>query len=105
MSVEQEASKSLSPEAVAQLVEGHREFLAFLERRVESREAAEDILQTAFVRGWSAAPMYRMKTLSPGSIEFSATRSSITIADGRLLRERWKSGDVTLSKARRPRRS
>jgi RNA polymerase sigma-70 factor, ECF subfamily len=51
VSVEQEASKSLSPEAIAQLVEGHREFLAFLERRVESREAAEDILQTAFVRG------------------------------------------------------
>ena len=42
---------SLSPEAVAQLVEGHREFLSFLERRVESRAAAEDILQTAFVRG------------------------------------------------------
>jgi RNA polymerase sigma-70 factor (ECF subfamily) len=42
---------SLSSEAVAQLVEGHREFLAFLERRVESRAAAEDILQTAFVRG------------------------------------------------------
>jgi RNA polymerase sigma-70 factor, ECF subfamily len=51
VSVEQETSKSLSPEAIAQLVEGHREFLAFLERRVESREAAEDILQTAFVRG------------------------------------------------------
>jgi RNA polymerase sigma-70 factor (ECF subfamily) len=44
-------SKSLSPEAVAQLVEGHREFLAFLERRVESRAVAEDILQQAFVRG------------------------------------------------------
>jgi hypothetical protein len=44
-------AKSLSPEAVAQLVEGHREFLAFLERRVESRAAAEDILQAAFARG------------------------------------------------------
>lgn len=41
----------MSPEAVAQLVDGHRYFLAFLERRVESREVAEDILQTAFVRG------------------------------------------------------
>ena len=46
-----EASKSLSPEAIAQLVAGHREFLAFLERRVESRAAAEDILQSAFARG------------------------------------------------------
>lgn len=41
----------MGPEAIAQLVNGHREFLAFLERRVESRAAAEDILQSAFVRG------------------------------------------------------
>ena len=51
MSVEQKPSKSLSPEAIARLVGGHREFLAFLERRVESRAAAEDILQSAFARG------------------------------------------------------
>src|ERR1041384_7788487 len=43
--------KSLSAEAIAQLVAGHREFLAFLERRVESRAVAEDILQSAFARG------------------------------------------------------
>lgn len=41
----------MSPEAIAQLVEGHRKFLAFLERRVESRAVAEDILQSAFARG------------------------------------------------------
>jgi RNA polymerase sigma-70 factor (ECF subfamily) len=40
-----------SPEVVAALVENHRRFLAFLERRVGSREVAEDILQDAFVRG------------------------------------------------------
>ncbi len=51
MSPEQRSSQSLTPEAIARLVEGHREFLSFLERRVESREAAEDILQAAFVRG------------------------------------------------------
>ena len=51
MSFESKPAASLSPEAIAQLVEGHREFLAFLERRVESRAAAEDILQTAFARG------------------------------------------------------
>jgi RNA polymerase sigma-70 factor, ECF subfamily len=49
--VTSKTAQSLSPEAIAQLVEGHREFLAFLERRVESRAAAEDILQAAFVRG------------------------------------------------------
>jgi len=51
MSTEPERSKSLSPEAVERLVNSHRQFLAFLEKRVESRAVAEDILQSAFVRG------------------------------------------------------
>jgi RNA polymerase sigma-70 factor (ECF subfamily) len=33
------------------LIENHARFLAFLERRVGSRDAAEEILQDAFVRG------------------------------------------------------
>jgi len=36
---------------VETLVANHRRFLSFLEKRVESREVAEDILQEAFVRG------------------------------------------------------
>lgn len=40
-----------SPEVVQALVDNHRQFLAFLERRVGSRADAEDILQDAFVRG------------------------------------------------------
>lgn len=40
-----------APEVVDVLVANHRRFLAFLERRVGSREVAEDILQDAFVRG------------------------------------------------------
>jgi RNA polymerase sigma-70 factor (ECF subfamily) len=51
MNIESTPSTALSPEAIAQLVKGHRQFLAFLERRVESRAVAEDILQTAFARG------------------------------------------------------
>lgn len=51
MTPEPKASKSLSTEALTQLVGAHREFLAFLQRRVESRAAAEDILQSAFARG------------------------------------------------------
>ena len=51
MSTEQESSNSLSPAAIQRLVDGHRQFLAFLQKRVESREVAEDILQSAFVRG------------------------------------------------------
>jgi RNA polymerase sigma-70 factor, ECF subfamily len=51
MTVENEPSNSLSPEVVERLVKSHRQFLAFLEKRVESRAVAEDILQSAFVRG------------------------------------------------------
>lgn len=35
---------------VGKLVENHRAFLSFLERRVESRTEAEDLLQEAFVK-------------------------------------------------------
>lgn len=38
-------------DVVAQLVGSHREFLAFLERRVGDRALAEEILQQAFVKG------------------------------------------------------
>jgi RNA polymerase sigma factor (sigma-70 family) len=45
--------RDLSPEVADIFVANHREFLAFLERRVGSRAIAEDILQEAFVRGMS----------------------------------------------------
>lgn len=45
-----EDTQAMTPEAVGRLVSSHARFLAFLERRVASREAAEDILQEAFVR-------------------------------------------------------
>src|SRR4249920_3664113 len=51
MSTPSESSGSLSPAAIQRLVDSHRQFLSFLQRRVESREVAEDILQSAFVRG------------------------------------------------------
>ena len=51
MTLESTPTTALSPEAIAQLVKGHREFLSFVERRVESRAVAEDILQSAFARG------------------------------------------------------
>jgi RNA polymerase sigma factor (sigma-70 family) len=47
-----EALRPPSAEVIRTLVENHREFLAFLERRVGGRrDLAEDILQEAFVRG------------------------------------------------------
>lgn len=51
MATEEDSSKPLSAAVIQQLVDSHRQFLAFLQKRVESREAAEDILQSAFVRG------------------------------------------------------
>jgi RNA polymerase sigma factor (sigma-70 family) len=47
----QQPSTTLDPAIVERLVADHRAFLAFVERRVESRAIAEDILQEAFVRG------------------------------------------------------
>jgi RNA polymerase sigma factor (sigma-70 family) len=40
----------MTPAVLAQLVQSHARFLAFLERRVGTHEAAEEILQEAFVR-------------------------------------------------------
>jgi len=48
-----------TPQVVKTLVDNHRRFLAFLERRVGSREVAEDILQEAFVRGLAGAARLR----------------------------------------------
>jgi RNA polymerase sigma-70 factor (ECF subfamily) len=41
----------ISPEALNLLIGSHADFLSFLERRVGSRELAEELLQLAYVRG------------------------------------------------------
>lgn len=43
-------TSAIAPATLTVLVENHRRFLDFLERRVGSRETAEDILQDAFVK-------------------------------------------------------
>jgi len=48
-----------APDVLQVLVDNHRRFLAFLERRVGFRAAAEDILQDAFVRGLDRARSVR----------------------------------------------
>lgn len=51
MKNEQEETSAVMGEAtVSALVEGHRSFLRFLEKRVESTAVAEEILQSAFVK-------------------------------------------------------
>src|ERR1044071_3112850 len=45
------APRTLAAPALAGLVENRARFLAFLERRVGARDAAEEILQQAYLRG------------------------------------------------------
>lgn len=45
-----DSSPPVTPEALAALVASHREFLAFVERRVGDRALAEEILQDALVK-------------------------------------------------------
>lgn len=51
MSHEDQHQSRVSPEVLQRLLQSRRRFLDFLERRVESKADAEDILQAAFVRG------------------------------------------------------
>ena len=48
---EAEAVRPIDADVKRVLVDNHREFLRFLERRVGRRDLAEDILQEAFARG------------------------------------------------------
>ena len=51
MADQAEATERLSRAALDQLLEGRRQFLSFVRSRVESAEAAEEILQSAFLKG------------------------------------------------------
>lgn len=53
------------PPGIDQLVENHRAFLRYLQRRVSSREIAEDILQDAFVRNLGRAGSIADEALIP----------------------------------------
>lgn len=48
-----------TPATVAALVANHREFLAFVQRRISDRALAEEILQDAFVRSIDKVDMVR----------------------------------------------
>ena len=56
-----EAVRPLDAEVKRVLVENHREFLRFLERRLGRRDLAEDVLQEAFARG-----LTKLETLRDG---------------------------------------
>ena len=67
---------SSASEVMRVLVENHARFLAFLERRVGSREVAEDILQDAFVRSLDRADTIR-KTESALAWFYRVLRNAI----------------------------
>jgi RNA polymerase sigma factor (sigma-70 family) len=52
-----------TPEVISVLVGNHREFLAFVERRVGDRALAEEILQNAFVRSLDKADQVRSSAI------------------------------------------
>jgi RNA polymerase sigma factor (sigma-70 family) len=54
--MEEAVEAPLEREVVATLVEHHRAFLGFLEKRVGRRDLAEDLLQEAFARGLERLP-------------------------------------------------
>ena len=54
----------MSTDLTAQLVENHRQFLGFLERRLNDRALAEDILQDAFVKSIEKSDEIRDETSS-----------------------------------------
>ena len=56
---EDDPARPPSGDVVERLVANHREFLRFLEARVRDRAAAEDILQSAFVRSMEKADTLR----------------------------------------------
>jgi RNA polymerase sigma factor (sigma-70 family) len=54
----------MTPDLTQQLVDHHRQFLGFLERRLGDRALAEDILQDAFVKSIEKADDIRDETSS-----------------------------------------
>jgi RNA polymerase sigma factor (sigma-70 family) len=66
-----------TPEVMRVLVDQHARFLAFLERRVGSRDLAEDILQEAFVRSLDQVDSIR-KTDSAVAWFYRVLRNAIT---------------------------
>ncbi|MBS2012495.1 MAG: sigma-70 family RNA polymerase sigma factor [Deltaproteobacteria bacterium] len=54
-----EVARPIDADVKRVLVENHREFLRFLERRLGRRDLAEDILQEAFARGLEKLPSLR----------------------------------------------
>jgi RNA polymerase sigma-70 factor (ECF subfamily) len=82
---ERRAERALPPAALAVLVENRARFLAFLEKRVGGRDAAEEILQQAYVRG-----MDRGGGLRAGESAIAWFYQLLR----NVLADHWRHGDV-----------
>jgi len=87
-----EVAKAIDTDVKHVLVENHREFLRFLERRLGRRDLAEDILQEAFARGLEklenlrdgeAVVAWFYRTLRNATVDYYRRTKS---ADGALAR-------------------
>jgi RNA polymerase sigma-70 factor (ECF subfamily) len=78
---------SMHPEVLRTLVEHHRQFLAFLVPRVGSEEAAEEVLQAAFVKGVEKGDGLREEE-SAVAWFYRLLRNALVDAHRRQLRER-----------------
>jgi RNA polymerase sigma-70 factor (ECF subfamily) len=86
----------LSQQALDRLLESRRQFLSFIQSRVESADAAEDILQAAFVKGLEKGGALRdeetvvawfYRLLRNAIIDHYRRRASSDRAAERLVRE------------------
>src|SRR5687768_5739405 len=95
-----EAAVPLTPDVVATLVANHREFLAFVQRRVGDRAQAEEILQDAFVRSVDKLDTVRdtavgwfYRVLRNAIIDHQRRRASASRALDAYAREQGEAGD------------
>jgi len=62
------------------LVENHREFLRYVERRVGNRAIAEELLQDAFVRGLARGGEITGKDITADKMRGKAARVNSLVA-------------------------
>ncbi len=88
------SNAGLTPEAIKRLVEGRQQFLSFLEKRIQSKAAAEDILQAAFVRSLEKGGAVRdeesvvawfYRVLRNAIIDYYRQRGSAERVSGQLM--------------------
>jgi len=101
------AVQDTTPEVAAIFVANHRDFLAFLERRVGSRAIAEDILQEAFVKGMGrvraddadSAIAWFYRTLRNAAVDYYRRHSTASKALASFAAEAGDSTEPELNSA------